>query len=176
MFRKLSVGWPSPKESENIGQLSTVVFTFFFSGTEKTKKDFFSIFQVLMQSRAPIKTGYPQKGVSLFLVSTLLWPNLQETEHQALETCCGSVKDWKQEIIPPPEACQSFGSSLDEGITVCAWRAAEKPQHPDPSHDPNLAGSPRQPECPWRNHCLFWQCSRTSALANWQCQVVPSTS
>ena len=85
-------------------------------------------------------------------------------------------KGLKTEMLPLPGVCQTFGSSLDEGITVCARRTADKPSHLDPSHDPNLAGSPRQLECPQQHHCLFWWCSRTSAPANWQCQVVPSPS
>lgn len=88
------MGWPSPKECENIGQLSQGYLPFSSSG--RKQKVFFSIFQVLMQSRVPMKTSYLRKEVSYFLVSTLSWPSLQETEHRALETSCVSVKHWKQ--------------------------------------------------------------------------------
>lgn len=36
-------------------------------------------------------------------------------------------KGLKTETLPLHEVCQVFGSSLEEGITVCAWRAAAKP-------------------------------------------------
>lgn len=59
----------------------------------------------------------------------------------------------KAETLPLPPACQTVGSPLDEGTAVGTGKAS----YLDPGHDPHLVGSPRQPECPRRHHCLLGQ-------------------
>lgn len=136
---------------------------------------------MFVQTRVPLKKLLPsERSLPSSGLYPLMTQSLQETEPWPLEDTSVSEKNKNKKAhtrkmtLSLPEACQTGGSSLDEGITICEWRTVDKPSHFDPSHDPNLAGSPRQPECPQLHHCLFWQLSRPSVPAKWQCQVVSS--
>lgn len=135
------MGWPSLKECENTGQLSTVVFTFFSRTNQKSLFKYFSSAYTQQSSnknQVPSERSFPFSG--LYSLMTQLMRNRALSFGNLL--CVREGR--KAETLPLPLALQTVGSPLDEGTAVSAGKASLL----DPGHDLHLAGNPRQPGCP----------------------------
>lgn len=143
------MGWPSPKECENTGQLSTVVFSL-----AEQNKYFFSLFHALFHTeQSSNKNQVPSERSSPFSGLHSLMTQLTRNSSELWEPLCVG-EGRKVEVLLLPLACQTVGFPMDEVTAVDAGKASS---YLDSGHDPHLAGSPRQSECPRWHHCLLGQ-------------------